>query len=110
MNLSIFSLPNLSDTELAYLYTICGEELARRNEERKRLREKWIDDSFFYYLSHPNATAMRVGDTTVVAIYSRYNDLRMGRATPIKGDAFDERVGIAVAYAKACGESIPDYI
>ena len=110
MNFTTFSLSNLTDTELAYLYTNCGEELARRNEERKRLREKWIDDSFFCYLNHPSSTVMRVGDTTVVAIYSRHNGLRMGRATPIKGDEFDVRVGVAVAYAKACGESIPDYI
>ena len=110
MNFTTISLSNLTDTELAYLYSNCGEELARRDEERKRLREKWIDDLFFHYLNHPNSTAMRVGDTTVVAIYSRYNGLRMGRATPIEGDVFDKRVGIAVAYAKACGESIPDYI
>ena len=34
----------------------------------------------------------------------------MGTARPVHGDKFDKAVGIAVAYAKAIGIQVPDYI
>ena len=45
-----------------------------------------------------------------MATYSRYDGMKIGTAYPINGDAYDHDIGIAVAYAKAMGERIPDYI
>jgi hypothetical protein len=110
MKTTTFSLTNLTDTDLANLIATCTSEMEKRKQIRKERRDRWIKDATCAYLRHPNACYARVGETTVVAVYSRYNGLLMGKATPVKGDAFDKDVGIAVAFAKACGERIPDYI
>ena len=110
MKTTTFSLTNLTDSDISRLLEECQREQTRRQQIRKERRDRWIKDSIYAYLCHPNASFARIGETTVVAVYSRYNGLLMGKATPVKGDAFDKDVGIAVAFAKACGERIPDYI
>ena len=110
MKNSTFSLTQMTDSEISRLLEECQREQTQRQQIRKKRRDRWIKDVICAYLCHPNASFARIGETTVVAVYSRYDGLRMGKATPVKGDAFDKDVGIAVAFAKACGERIPDYI
>jgi hypothetical protein len=110
MKTTTFSLTNLTDTDLTNLIATCTSEMEKRKQVRKERRDKWIKETICAYLCEPNASFARIGETTVVAVYSRYSGLLMGKATPVKGDAFDKDVGIAVAYAKAYGERIPDYI
>lgn len=110
MKTTTFSLTNLTDVELSRLMKECHSEQKQREERRASARKKWIGDYFFACLSDPNATAIQVGNTTVVAAYERDNGIHIGTAKPVHGDVFDEKVGIAVAYAKAFNIRVPDFI
>ena len=105
-----FSLSKLTDNDLSKLAAECFAEQDRRERKREEERQKWINDYFHYFLCHPNASVAYVGKTTVVALWNRNLGLRMGTATPVHGDVFDHDTGIAVAYAKAIGDRVPDYI
>lgn len=105
-----FSLSHLSDNELLTLASRICEERGRRERKREEERQRWIDGYYFAFLNNPNASVVHVGETTVVALWSRSLGLKMGTATPVHGDVFDNDIGIAVAYAKAVGDKIPDYI
>lgn len=105
-----FSLSHLTDNELLTLASNICEERQRRECKRKEERQKWVDGYCFAFLNHLNATSIQVGDTTVVAVYARNTGMHIGTAKPVHGDVFDRKVGLAVAYAKAFGETIPDYI
>lgn len=110
MNPAIFSLTDLTDAELSLLVSECNIEQNRREEWKTIKRKKWIKSYFNGYLYHPNASAIQVGDTTIVAAYERDTGMHIGTARPVHGDVFDKEVGIAVAYAKAFNTIIPDFI
>ena len=110
MKTTTFSLTKLTDAELSRLISECNTEQKRREERRASDRKKWIGDYFFAYLNHQNATAIQVGGTTVVAAYERDTGMHIGTAKPVHGDVFDEKVGVAVAYAKAFNIRVPDFI
>ena len=107
-----FYVNKYSDEELAALIEACYTETRRRKEELKRRRNEWSDshvNKFYAYCGEME----RVGDTIIVAYYNPHPlgyGVRMGRTTPINGDVFDLDTGIAVAFAKACGERVPDFI
>ena len=105
-----FSVSRLTDSDLRNLSFAVAEEMSKRERKREAERQKWIDGYYFAFLNHPNASAVQVGETTVVAFWSRSLGLRMGTATPVHGDVFDHDIGIAVAYAKAVGDKVPSYI
>lgn len=105
-----FSLSRLTDGDLSRLITECMMEQERRERKREEERQEWVDGYYYAFLSHPNATAIQVGDTTVVAVYARNTGMHIGTAKPVHGDVFNREVGLAVAYAKAFDTIIPDYI
>ena len=105
-----FALSRLTDGDLSRLLTECMMEQERRERKRAEKRQKWVDGYYYAFLNHPNATAIQVGDTTVVAAYARNTGMHIGTAKPVHGDVFNREVGLAVAYAKAFGDIIPDYI
>ena len=105
-----FSLSRLTDGDLRNLRIAVAEEISKRARKREEERRKWIDGYYFAFINHPNATAIQVGDTTIVAVYARNTGMHMGTAKPVRGDVFNREVGLAVAYAKAFGDIIPDYI
>ena len=105
-----FSLSKLTDADLSHLMSECRTEQRRREERKAAERQKWIDGYYYAFINHPNATATMVGDVTVVAVYVRTTGTRIGTARPVHGDVFNREVGIAVAYAKALGTVIPDFI
>ena len=110
-NGTAFSLTNLTDTDLTNLAKELCAEQSRRAEAKERRRKEWVDNRYYAFLGHPNATSIQVGETTVVALYHRYyGGIRIGKATPVHGDKFNREVGIAVAFAKAIGEEVPDFI
>ena len=69
-----------------------------------------IRDYHFGFQRHPNATYKVLGETVVVSVYDRCTGIHMGATTPSGKDEFELSTGIAVAFAKAMGESIPDFI
>ena len=110
MNYSTFCLSNLTDTDLANLAKACAAETTRREETRHARRAEWIHNHYWGFVGHPNASIQVIGKRTILALYSRYDGVKIGTAYPINGDVYDEVTGIAVAYAKAMGERIPYYI
>lgn len=110
MKTTTFSLTNLTDAELSRLMKECHSEQKQREERRTSAREKWVKSYFNGYLYHHNASAIQVGDTTIVAAYESDTGMHIGTAKPVHGDVFDKEVGIAVAYAKAFNTIIPSFI
>lgn len=110
MNFTTFSVSNLTDTDLSNLFHSCADELQKRADQRSRRRTEWIKSYYWSFMAHPHAAVHTSEKRTIVAIYSRYDGVKIGTAYPINGDVYDHETGVAVAYAKALGDSIPDYI
>ena len=110
METTSFCLTNLTDTDISRLLTECQQELERREHQRTAERKRWIESCHYGFVSHPNASFIQMGDVIVVAVYNRTKGIVMGTARPVHGDKFDKAVGIAVAYAKAIGVQVPEYI
>ena len=105
-----FSVSKLTDSDLRNLRSAVAEEISKRERKREEERQKWIDGYYYAFLNHPNATAIQVGDITIVAAYARSTGMHIGTAKPVHSDVFNREVGLAVAYAKAFDTIIPDYI
>lgn len=105
-----FSVSRLTDSDLVNLFNACASEMASREERKSKQREHWIEMWYAEYLNRYDTDCLVVGKRTIVATYDEYNGMRIGTAYPIHSDEFDARTGIAVAYAKAIGVAIPDYI
>lgn len=105
-----FSVSRLTDSDLVNLFNACASEMANREERKSKQREHWIEMWYAEYMNHYDTDCLIVGKRTIVATYDDYNGMRIGTSYPINGDEFDARTGIAVAYAKAIGIAIPDYI
>ena len=107
MKIGAFTLENMTDADLENLYLSAQAERIRR-ADNKRKRTAWVNKYYAQYQLSV-ASSKRIGETTVVAV-RWMNNVTIGVATPVNGDAFNEITGIAVAYAKACGERIPDFV
>lgn len=107
MKIGAFTLETMTDADLENLYLSAQAERIRR-ADNKRKRTAWVN-KYYHQYQLSIANSKRIGETTVVAV-KWMNGIRMGVATPVNGDEFDVHTGIAVAYAKACGESIPDFV
>ena len=105
-----FALSKMTDSDLTNLFNACASEMAKREEHRAKRRMDWIINHYWCCVGHPNAAVHISGQRTIVAIYSKYDGVKIGTAYPINGDTYDHDTGIAVAYAKAIGEHIPNYI
>jgi hypothetical protein len=110
MKTTTFSLSNLTDADLSNLFNSCTTELQKRADQRAMRRAEWITNHYWSFMGHPNATVHTSEKRTIVAIYNRYDGVRIGTAYPINGDVYDHETGVAVAYAKALGERIPSFI
>lgn len=102
-----FTLENMTDADLENLHLSVQAERIRR-ADKKTMRENWVNK---YYNQYQNSTARAVwvGETVVVAV-KWMGHIKMATATPVNGDKCNVHTGIAVAYAKACGERIPDFV
>ena len=110
MKTTTFSVSNLTDSDLTNLFNSCASEMAKREECRVKRRKDWVTNHYWGFMGHPHATVHISEKRTIVAIYNRYDGMKIGTAYPINGDVYDHETGVAVAYAKALGERIPDYI
>ena len=57
-----------------------------------------------------NIGAIGVGNTIIVAYADSVDEPLIGVAKCNPTDSYDREVGIAIAYARAIGEDIPDYV
>jgi hypothetical protein len=109
MKIGAFTLETMTDADLENLYLSAQAERIRR-ADNKRKRTAWIREYHSAFLRHPNATYKVLGETVVVSVYDRYIGIHMGATTPHGEDKFELSTGIAVAFAKAMGERIPDFV
>ena len=109
MKIGAFTLESMTDDELKSLLDNCRTEVVRRGR-LKTQRDNWVNDYFAKFANTYDTKHIVVGETIVVASYDDLEGMQMGKATPINGDIYDEKVGIAVAFAKAIGHKVPDYI
>ena len=101
-------LSKWSDDDLVELRQLICEETSRREHNRRVMRQEWITRQLELFRCN-RAQYQRIGDTIVVSVYGGCR-VHMAQTTPIKNDKFDLNTGIAVAYAKAVGTPIPDFI
>lgn len=83
-------------------------------------RQQWIDNHYEEAKDVANSTDCYDGkplahirfckDTTIFVRHWISDNDDIGIAAPRHGDKYDRKTGIAVAYAKAMGEAVPDYI
>lgn len=99
---------NLHDWAYEDLYRIFWE-ITEELERREAQRAAWIDRYYTDFI-YDRASFQCAGDVVVVAVVNRNSTLSMATARPVKGDIYDEKTGIAVAYAKCLGHTIPDFI
>ena len=109
-NIHSLSFNSLSDKALNTLYKDVCREINARAEAKVAKRAQWVRQMCNRFQSHPNSAYMQIGEITVVSVYSRYSGMGIGKARLCKDDKYNLEVGIAVAFAKACGEPVPDYI
>ena len=103
-----FALSRLSDCMLATLQQDVNEEIRRREVQKQKARKDWVSNKVREF--HLRAGSYMKMDTTVVVAVRHGGSVKVAKTTPVKNDKFDLEVGVAVAYAKACGDPIPDYI
>ena len=68
-------------------------------------RQEWIDK---WYTEARRSDVHLIFHKDVVIAHNDFG--RIATAAPVRGDKYNRHTGIAVAYAKLCNESIPDYI
>lgn len=101
-------LSKWSDADLDELRLLIIEETGRRERNRREARRNWVY-RYAQEAYHRGSHEIICGNTVVVAVCHN-GHIVMGKSTPIKGDKFDLDTGVAVAYAKAVGVRIPDFI
>ena len=102
-----FYVNKYTDTDLRTLLEAVQDEIARREDARKRRREEWI--AHMSWEAYHRSAVEVVGETVIVAIWKN-GSIHMAKTHPIKGDEFDMDTGVAVAYCKAVGMRVPDFI
>lgn len=102
-----FYVNKYTDTDLQALLEAVQREMTARKQRRERARKEWIyrhsDEAYLY------GSYIVVGDTVVVAV-EKNGEIEIAKTHPINGDEFDLDTGVAVAYAKAIGLRVPDFI
>lgn len=102
-----FYVNKYTDTDLHTLLEAVQDEITRREEARKRRRAEWIEH--VSYEAYHRAAIERVGETVIVAVLKN-GSIHMAKTHPINDDVFDMDTGVAVAYYKAMGLRVPDFI
>jgi hypothetical protein len=102
-----FYVNKYTDTDLQALLEAVQDEIQRRKEQRKRRREEWIEH--MSWEAYHRAAIEVVGETVIVAVLKN-GSIHMAKTHPIDGDVFDMDTGVAVAYCKAMGLRVPDFI
>ena len=107
MKIGAFTLENMTDADLENLYVSAQAERIRRADNKCR-RKEWVNEHYYQFKACDGN--YKVVDKTVVIALAWMGNVKMATATPTKNDKFSLRTGIAVAYAKACGEHIPNFV
>lgn len=102
-----FYVNKYTDSDLQALLEAVQREMTARKQRREQARKEWIhrysDDAY-------HRAAIEIVDKTVIVAVLKNGSIHMAKTQPIKNDRFDLDTGVAVAYAKAIGLRIPDFI
>ena len=101
-------LSKWNDSDLDELRSLIVEEACARERKRREARNQWIENHYTQF-QHCCGNYKVIGNTVILALFWM-GSVKIATATTVKGDKFDLRTGVAVAYAKACGERIPDFV
>lgn len=101
-------LSKWNDSDLNELHSLIIEEACARERKRREARNQWIENHYTQF-QHCCGNYKVIGNTVILALFWM-GSVKIATATTVKGDKFDLRTGVAVAYAKACGERIPDFV
>lgn len=104
----------------AFLATLPTNTCIELTISARDQRQEWIDSHYNEAIT-ASQSLDTYDDTNIahikfckdVTIFIRHwidTDDYIGVAAPRHGDKYDRKTGIAVAYAKAMGEAVPDYI
>lgn len=85
-----------------------GSLTLRIYDERIEKRNQWVNETMARTCRWQTAFKTHK-DITIAAVAVR-GKIELGISRPAHGDKYDERVGKAVAFAKALGEHIPSYV
>lgn len=85
-------------------------EQGLREIQRELWVRKWYEKARFYKTFNREIISFRGSYTTVTIIRDDQVAPHMGWSKCSPTDRYDDRVGVAVAIARAFGEQIPDYI
>ena len=102
-----FYVNKYTDTDLRTLLEAVQDEIARRETERRRKRAEWIEH--YSWEAYHRAAIEKVGETVIVAVLKN-GTIHMAKTHPIEGDVFDMETGVAVAYTKAMGLRVLDFV
>ena len=102
-----FYVNKYTDTDLRTLLEAVQDEIVRREDARRRRRADWIEH--MSWEAYHRAAIEVVGETVIVAVLKN-GSIHMAKTHPINGDEFDMETGVAVAYTKAIGLRVPDFI
>jgi hypothetical protein len=102
-----FYVNKYTDTDLRALLEAVQREMTARKQRREQARKEWIyrySNEAYHYGNY-----IVVGNTVVVAV-EKNGSIEIAKTSPINGDKFNLDTGVAVAYAKAIGLRVPDFI
>ena len=102
-----FYVNKYTDSDLQALLEAVQREMTARKQRREQARKEWVyrySNEAFHYGSH-----IVVGNTVIVAV-EKNGSIKIAKTSPINGDKFDLKTGVAVAYAQAKGIHVPSFI
>jgi hypothetical protein len=102
-----FYVNKYTDTDLHTLLEAVQDEITKRKDARERRRKEWI---YRYSDEAYHRAAIEVIGETVIIAALKNGSIHMAKTHPINGDKFDLDTGVAVAYCKAIGLRVPDFI
>lgn len=102
-----FYVNKYTDSDLRALLEAVQREMTARKQRREQARKEWI--SRYSNEAYHYGNYIVVGNTVVVAV-EKNGSIEIAKTSPINGDKFNLDTGVAVAYAKAIGVRVPDFI
>lgn len=88
-----------------------AKEIANNAKAKADWVKSMAEDFYADEKKNPlNIGAIGVGNTIIVAYADSVDEPLIGVAKCNPTDSYDREVGIAIAYARAIGEDIPDYV
>lgn len=106
------AIQNFGDKEVESVKTYCYPVLEiKTKEDTNERRKAWVEKWYKAYYENNNVNHEELDNQDIMVYSWTRGRNKVGIARCNKSiDIFNARTGIAIAYARYCGESIPKYI